>query len=392
MKTKPWAVPWLSEWRWTRTARGDALAAAVGFVPAASAFYLPNVPLTIALVGLIAASLAQTRRRFAIVLGWHIAAAWPAMLGLWNLGGGTTPLILLALWLCITTLIFTVLGPGIGTLLSLAVPWHIGSATLAAGELWPGTQELGLLLIPVMLCGLSAQKRTWQISTLIGAIAVSAGAWWACKPITANDFLEVNLDIPPAITTISREKALIAQLPEHSSVWLGENILSLNDKTALSRWCRYAAELQSEWFVGALELNDRATIRRFAPEECRASVVYERRFGLPGFPGGKGIGAGQLEDVMIGNLSIHWLICFEAFLPAAWIRMQPPVGSFVVIASNDRWTQPAPVYIARRKVAQAMARLWNVEAALAETGRTAVIGGPLGTTGGRNSGNADRNL
>ena len=283
------------------------------------------------------------------------------------------PLVLLVLWLGITTLIFTVLGPGIGSLLALAFPWHIGSAALAAGELWPGTQEFGLALIPAMLCGLCARRRIWQVTTLVCVAMISACAWWAWEPINANEFLEVNLDTPPAITTVGRETALIEQLPDNGTVWLGENIVNLKDRAALSRWCRYAAQLQSELFVGALERNNRSTIRRFAPRDCRTNVVYERRFGLLGVSGGNGIGAGQIKDVMIGDRSVHWLICFEAFLTATWIGMQPLAGSVVVIVANDRWTQPAPVDFARRKVALSMARLWNVEVAIAENGQSAVI-------------------
>ena len=294
------------------------------------------------------------------------------MLGLWNLGGPATPLILLVLWLGITTLIFTALGPGIGTLLSLAFPWHIGSATLAAGELWPGTRELGLVLIPAMLCGLCSRQRAWQASTFFGVAAISACTWWAWDPFNANEYLEVDLDTPPAITTRGQELALIERLPNNSTVWLGENIVSLKDRAALSRWCGYAAQLQSELFVGALERNNRSAIRRFDPNDCRANVVYERLFGLPGVSGGSGIGAGQLEDVTIGGRSIRWLICFEAFLPAAWKDMAIQPEAVVVIVTNDRWTHPVPVDVARRKVALSMARLWAVAPVLAETGRSTV--------------------
>lgn len=294
------------------------------------------------------------------------------MLGLWNLGGGATPLVFLVLWLGITTLIFTVLGPGIGALLSLAFPWHIGSATLAAGELWPGTRELGLVLVPAMLCGLCSRCRIWQVTTLVCAATISACAWWAWEPINANEFLEMDFDIPPAITARGREMALIAKLPNNSTVWLGENIVSLKDRAALSRWCGYAAQLQSELFVGVLERNNGATIRRFAPDDCRANVIYERRFGLPGIPGGSGIGAGQLEDVTIGGRSIRWLICFETFLPAAWKDMANQPEAVVVIVTNDRWTHPVPVDVARRKVAWSMARLWAVAPVLAETGRSTI--------------------
>lgn len=373
MKTKPWAVRSWSEWRWTHTAPGDALAGTVGFGCAASAFYLPGVPLSLALLALVAAGLAPIHRRFAIILGWHIAAASPAMIGLWNLGGGATPLILLAVWLCITTMTFTVLGPGIGTLISLAFPWHIGSAALAAGELWPGTQEVGLVLIPAMLCGLCTRRRTWRVATLMSVVVISFCAWMAWDPIKADGLLEVKLDTQPAMITRSYEKALIAQLPANGTVMLGENILDLEDQTALSRWCRYAAELQSELFVGTLERSNRATIRHFAPDDCRGKVVYERRFGLPGIPGGTGIGTGQMQDVRIRRRSIHWLICFEAFVPLAWTAMDASPGSVAVIVANDRWTRPAPVDVARRKVVRSMARLWSLTPVLAETGRSVVV-------------------
>ena len=224
-----------------------------------------------------------------------------------------------------------------------------------------------------MLCGLSARWRAWRVATLISAVMISSCAWMTWEPIEADGFLEVKLDTQPAMTTRSREGALIAQLPENGTVMLGENILDLEDRTALSRWCRYAAELQSELFVGTLERNNRATVRRFAPDDCRGKVVYERRFGLPGIPGGAGIGADQMQDVRIRGRSIHWLICFEAFVPWAWTAMDAPAGSVVVIVANDRWTRPAPVDVARRKVVRSMARLWNLTPVLAETGRKAVI-------------------
>ena len=115
------------------------------------------------------------------------------MLGLWNLGGGATSLILLVFWLSITTLTFTALGPGIGVLISLAFPWHIGSAALAAGELWPGTQEAGLVLVPAMLC------RPLFPATGIAGINIDRGRRGLCLRVvgmgnrqTRNELLEVD--------------------------------------------------------------------------------------------------------------------------------------------------------------------------------------------------------
>ncbi len=78
--------------------------------------------------------------------GWRLAAARPAAVGLLNMGGGTTTLVLLFLWLRIKTPTFAVLGSGIGVLLSIALPRHIGSATLATGEPRAGTRKPRLVL------------------------------------------------------------------------------------------------------------------------------------------------------------------------------------------------------------------------------------------------------
>ena len=104
--------------------------------------------------------------------------------GTW--AGGATPLILLALWLCITTMTFTVLGPGIGTLISLAFPWHIGSAASGGRRTMAGNAGIaGLVLIPAMLFGLCARRRAWRVATLISAAAISSCAWMTWEPIKA---------------------------------------------------------------------------------------------------------------------------------------------------------------------------------------------------------------
>ena len=85
--------------------------------------------------------------------------------------------------------------------------------------------------------------------------------------------------------------------------------------------------------------------------------------------------AGEWEPVRPDAISwddrpIHWLICFEAFSPAAWIMSAISPGAIVVIVANDWWTYPIPVEIMRQKAAQSMARLWNNTAVFANSGQS----------------------
>ena len=82
------------------------------------------------------------------------------------------------------------------------------------------------------------------------------------------------------------------------------------------------------------------------------------------------MGAGETRRISWDDRPIHWLICFEAFSPAAWIMSALSPGAIVVVVANDIWTRPVPVEIMRQKVAKSMARLWNGMAAFAATGQS----------------------
>ena len=115
---------------------------------------------------------------------------------------------------------------------------------------------------------------------------------------------------------------------------------------------------------------ERSAIHEFRPDRCVPEAVYERRFGLPGIPGGCGVGAGETRRISWNGRPIHWLICFEAFLPAAWSMSAISPGAVVVIGSNDQWTYSIPVEIMRQKTARSMVPLWNSKAVFAAAGRS----------------------
>ena len=197
-------------------------------------------------------------------------------------------------------------------------------------------------------------------------------AWGTYTPAPPSGFVEKSVTSLPALNSASRDHALMEGLPARrgDALIMGENVIDRREPGALERWCEYAERHDVLLYAGVLERNERSTIHEFRPERCATAAVYERRFGLPGIPGGWGVGAGEIRRISRDDRPIHWLICFEAFSPAAWIISAISPGAIVVVAANDRWTSPIPVEIMRQKAARSMTRLWNGTAVFANAGRS----------------------
>ncbi len=364
--------------RWTRTARIDCFAAGFGFGIAALGCYAPGVPLGLALAGFLPIAISKrSMRRFAIALGWHAAPALPAAVGLWNLGdGGIGTAILLLGWWLVTAAVFARLNTGVAVALTMLLPWHIGSVALAVGDLWPGTGFGGLALTILILGGLSAAA-TIRAQVLVAAITASlaAMAWATYTPAPPSGFVEKSVTSPPALTSARRDLTLMKTLQpiQGDVVIMGENVIDQREPGALERWCEYAERHDVLLYAGVLERNHRSAIHEFRPERCVPEAIHERRFGLPGIPGGWEMGAGEIRHISWNGRPIHWLICFEAFSPAAWIMSAISPGAIVVIVANDIWTRPVPVEIMRQKAAHSMVRLWNVTAVFAAAGQSVAV-------------------
>ena len=370
--------------RWIPTARSSGLAAAGGFAIAGLGCYVPGIPLAFALAGLMPAAIARSpARRFAIALGWHAAPMLPAVVGLWHLGGPSIAAGLLAAWWVVTALAFARLNTGIAIALSLMIPWHIGSAVLASGDLWPGAGSGGLALTILFFAALSAQpggsgRRRWLwLLFVLGMAAVSVGsAWQLHAPARPSGFTEVRAWPRPALTTAAQDRARMAALDRITGniLILGENVIHRGEPGAMDRWCEFAARHGSLLYVGVLEPDGtQSTIHTLDPEHCVPRPVYERTFGLPGVAGGWRVGKGDIEAVTVDDRRFHWTICFETFAPLNWLLKPGKRDAIVAVVANDRWVRPVPVAVIREKVGRSMARLWGMAPVFAITDQTVSV-------------------
>ena len=344
------------------------------FAVAAAGFYVSFVPLFVGAAGLATVILTRNRRRrFAIAFGWHVAAFLPVWTGFVNLQVDLSILIgLLLAFPAVAALAFAMLNAGLAVALGLMFPWYVGSPALVAGDLWPGSGIMGILLIPLSLAGLDAQSRSVRTATVAVASVASFSCWLIHEPVEARGFSEVEISPKSALTTTSRVRHLFDVLPDARAVFLGENVIDRSVSFSNDRWCEYAAARQTVIYVGAIERDQRSAIYRFSHDgSCEPEPVHERLIALPAITGnpafGWGIGAGSRQTVRVGSYRVRRLICFEVFSPTAWILNGIEANDVIVVAVNDYWTQPVAVETARRKVTRSMGRLVDSYTLEAET-------------------------
>ncbi|MDE2911968.1 MAG: hypothetical protein OXL68_03465 [Paracoccaceae bacterium] len=373
--------PQPSGFRSIPTGCGDLLLTVAAFAIAGAGFYVEGVPLAIGAAGLaIVVATTLRRQRFALALGWHAAAFLPIWSGYLTLApDAAVPVFLLLAWPIVAAALFAALNAGLATAITMMIPWHPGSLALVAGDVWPGTGTTGWLLAILTLAGLDTGTRRLRFATLGIAALLSAGAWSLHEPADSGGFAEIDgkASKSPALTIATRERNLLEALPPAGALFFGENLIDHRDPFAFERWCGYAIGRRAPLFVGVLESDGRSTIHMFRASKdgpggvCQHRRVHERRVALPmtGDSSWSGwtLGSGGIGDVRVGGRRVHWLICFEAFTPLAWALTSEKRGSVVVVAANDRWTQPIPVAAARRKVARSMARLWAFTPIFAES-------------------------
>ena len=360
--------------RWTRIGCADTAVASLVFAVAAAGFYVSFIPLFVGAAGLATIILTRNRRRrFAIAFGWHAAAFLPIWAGFLNLQVDLSILIgLLLAFPAVAALAFAFMNAGLAVALGLMFPWYVGSPALVAGDLWPGSGIIGILLIPLTLAGLDVRSRLVRTATLAVASIASISCWLIHEPVEARRFSEVDISPLPALTTASRDRHLLDVLPNASVFFLGENVIDRTNSFSIDRWCRYANARKAMIYVGAIEKSGRSAIYKFNFDgSCDPKPVYEGLIALPVNAGDPTIdwkiGAGSLQTVQVGSDRVRWLICFEVFSPMAWILDRPEPNDVIVVIASDYWTQPVPIEIARIKVGRSMGRLWRVTTVVAET-------------------------
>ena len=327
---------------WTRTGCADTVVAFLVFAVAAAGFYVSLIPLFVGAAGLATVILTRKRRRrFAIAFGWHAAAFLPIWTGFLNLQVDLSILIgLLLAFPAVAALAFAFMNAGLAVALGLMFPWYVGSPALVAGDLWPGSGIIGILLIPLTLAGLDVRSRLVRTATLAVASIASISCWLIHEPVEARGFSEVEISPILALTTASRERRLFEVLPDARAVFLGENVIDRSVPFSSDRWCEYATARQTVIYVGAIEKDQRSAIFSFNHEgSCEPEQVHERVVALPAITGdptfGWGIGTGSRQTVHVGPYRTRWLICFEVFSPTAWILNGIEANDVIVVAAND---------------------------------------------------------
>ena len=245
------------------------------------------------------------------------------------------------------------MNAGIAVAVGLMFPWYVGSPVLVAGDLWPSTGIIGILLIPLLLAGLDARSRRVRTATAVGASIASVACWLVHEPVEARGFSEIEISPAPALTTASLERHLFDALPRARAVFLGENVIDRSDLLSIDRWCGYAAARQTVIYAGAIETDGHSAIYEFDYDGgCYPEPVHERVIAMPAITGdwnfGWSVGAGSRRTVHSGPYRVRWLICFAVYSPMAWVLTKPEPNDVIVVAANDHWTQPVPVEIARQ--------------------------------------------
>ena len=363
-------------------------------------FFHPTLPLWLAGLPLIGAivigkPLARAIAMTAFLL-WPIAASAYALVTLDYSALLVWPLAVLSLGVLATA------AAGIGIffltlLLTLLVVFPASPVLLIADAL-PGTGLIGPLLLLIGLGFAETRRHLWQRSAAVFMLSAATLAWgqYYQRPEPPEVAWRVVSE-PRMITERARWIALRDSLPPGSQAIFGENVFKTGNHAAVAFWCEAVRSRALTLWIGVMAENRRGQVWRFDPQTCPrpaggAVIVHAARYGIPGLTGTwramDPVGPnGDSEDTNPNGPSRGsedtdntpaWLICYEAFLPWAWIPVltaQNPARP-IVILSNDRAFGTLPLPTLRHKVSRAMAALTGRTVLHAETGRHFLLKGP----------------
>jgi len=367
------------------------------------ALFLPGVPLWCAGLPLVMAIGAQSfTTRFVLALSFFFWPALAATLGLTALGHPALPVSLgTALAALVLPFLMAWLGIVPVSLALLALPIFPASPLPALADALPGPVSLtglGLLLVGLLIVERINLPLTRLFLLLLFCGGLGAGHLFAAIYADRIETPQYRLTwiehpIPPAITERAGWIRLRDSLPGSSEAILGENIFTADDPDARAFWRQAAKDRDLTLWIGVQAQDGRATLLRLVPETTSIDPepVAAARYGIPGITGTWGQmpprRSGPTETGRI-DAGADWLFCYEALLPQAWAPLliahrhpdQVNPRPIVVLAS-DRWLDPLPFHVTRRKVARAMAHVAGREVYFAETGRTILLRN-TGETGG----------
>ena len=370
------------------------LASLAALLVTLAGFFQPAAPLWFAGLPLLAGILRGTPyARAGAVAAFMI---WPAILcaaGLHNIG--LPPFLI---WpgaaLAVATLagLAGYIGLAPLALVLTLIPVFPASPLLVLAELLPGfglggagLAGLGLLLAGLFCAEFSPRWRSAVVLLLVGGVI----AWGQVRaePV-APETAWSSQAAPRTVTERAHWIALRDSLPIGAQAILGENLFAAQNHEAAAFWCHAARAQNLTLWIGVRGEDRRGQVWRFDRDLCAQPTggparIHAARYGIPGLTGSSGSlnrtagsePAAGAAPANAGEAGVIWLICYEAFLPWAWIPAlrDAPKGYPIVVLANDSAFTTGAVAILRHKLGHALARLTNRPVLQATTGKTFLL-------------------
>ena len=323
---------------------------------------------------------------------WSVAGhfTWLMVISAWGLIQlGHNPLHIVPIGILAVVIISGVTAWGsvglVGLFLS-AIPFFPGSPFLITGSILPGWGIWAyFVLIPVLifieLHRVLAARVAYLV--LLGIFAATLHLTEFKKqhilhgvagPVRYPTPRPIDLSDIQAVTRLGYWDAIASRTPNGATVILGENIFHNTDRVGWSYWCRLAKHKNATLYIGVQGEDSIGEVWKFDTEACPTpGRIYQAQIGVPGVTGGWTPNVADWEIWHAPNKTPQWLICFEAFSMVRWVGVGFSGASHTIIISNDKWTEPLPVSLLRRKVGREFEKLFGVSTVYAETERNMLI-------------------
>ena len=254
-------------------------------------------------------------------------------------------------------------------LLALAlIPWLPGHPLVVTAGLIPDAGFYGLGILVVSIAVIEKAKTRWlKIPAVLILVSVATVAQVQHVPIrgtfTARPLVPVK-----ALSDISKWRQTLERIPKNAVVVLGENNFNTSDRDISNLFCAAAAQKNTVIYTGLFNaVTQTPEVWAYNPT-CLPQRQYAAMLRAP-------VDLAALELARRTSTGpYNWLICFEAFSLWRWgIEITNEIDVLFVI-SQDRWAYPFNIPLLRRKIVSGFAAAFGFDYALAETGRSMVIG------------------
>ncbi len=381
--------PIFTSWRYSPTVLEWCLFCLCTSLTAAG-FFLEMVPFFVAYIPFLFAIISDSlRTKFWSVAGYF---TWPVVISVWGLIQlDHDPLYAIPLAAFIVVALSAVTAWGtvglVGLFLGL-VPFFPGSPLLITGSILPGWDIWAYFFIVPFLIFVELHRIPAAKTVYLGLLTIFTATLHLSDfrvGVLSNNALSGGKVIYPtpqsvtisdiqAITRTGYWDAIASRVPERATVILGENIFKQEERSGWSYWCRVAKDKNATLFIGVQGEGAVGEVWKFTNTTCPTPErIYQAQIGVPGVTGDWVPNIPDWRTWAQPSPDPQWLICFEAFSMFRWAGIGFSGASHTVVISNDRWTEPLPVGVLRRKVGRQFEKLFGIKTVYAETGRNLII-------------------